>query len=204
MTNNSGIKTDINSLKASFCRQHFPFLLNFLRNFDISSSYNSNGEEIMPHNDLNMHYLLQAYEHKEMYPSVKKINDTQRQTEEHQRDINGLKNSCKWKLTNVEEQDVLLAIDEYFSITSQTRTSELLRAKLFGVVSQPENTSFLMDNARHISTRKNYNFEDKTTQLILSYFNIPTPDKKMSKQAVSFRDFIIHRTKQKQNESDKV
>ena len=50
----------INSLKASFCRQHFPDLLQFLRDFDISQT-----DGKVANNTLNMNFLLQAFDHRD-------------------------------------------------------------------------------------------------------------------------------------------
>ena len=182
MANNNEQNPDINSLKASFCRQHFPDLVRFLRNFDISNERaNNNGNT----ENFNMHFLLQAYEHKEK---------RKQQTEEqYKSEISNLKGSCKWILNDVREDDVLLAIDEYIAITSQTHGLNKLLSKLFKV-NLNANTDYLISNASKTGPALNYSFEDETTKSILEHFSIPVNDKKIGKQCEFFKNFISNST----------
>lgn len=182
MANNNEQKPDINSLKASFCRQHFPDLVRFLHNFDIS---NEGRNSIGNAEYLNMHFLLQAYEHKEK---------RKQQTEEqYKSEINNLKASCKWILNDVREDEVLLAIDEYIAISSQTHGLNKLLSKLFKV-NINANTDNLISNASKSGPTLNYSFEDETTKSILEHFGIPVNDKKIGKQCEYFKYFISNST----------
>lgn len=170
MANDIESQNSINSLKASFCRQHFPELLQFLRSFDISEV----GGKV--NNTLNMRFLLQAYDHKE-----------------NKKDVKNLKESCKWVLNDVREDEVLLAIDEYIAITSQTHVLMKKLSKLFKV-NLNVNTDYLISNASKTGPILNYSFDDETTKSILEHFNIPVNDKKMGKQCETFKYFISDST----------
>ena len=170
MANDIESQNSINSLKASFCRQHFQDLLQFLRDFDISEV----GGKV--NNTLNMRFLLQAYDHKE-----------------NKKDVKNLKESCKWVLNDVREDEVLLAIDEYIAITSQTHVLMKKLSKLFKV-NLNVNTDYLISNASKTGPILNYSFDDETTKSILEHFNIPVNDKKMGKQCETFKYFISDST----------
>ncbi len=184
MTNDIESQNSINSLKASFCRQHFLDLVRFLRNFDIS---NEGGKNVGNSDNFNMYFLLQAYDHKE-----KKKQQT---IEEYKNEISKLKKSCKWVLSNVREDEVLLAIDEYIAITSKTHGLNKLASKLFKV-NLNANTDYLISNASKTGQVLNYSFEDETTKSILEHFNIPVRDKKIGKQCEFLKNFICNSTGQ--------
>ena len=178
MANDIESQNSINSLKASFCRQHFPDLVRFLRNFDIS---NERGENAGNADNFNMYFLLQAYDHKE-----KKSKQSE---DDHNNEISNLKASCKWVLNNVKEDEVLLAIDEYIAITSKTHGLNKLLSKLFKV-NLNANTDCLISNASKTGPALNYSFEDETTKNILEHFSISIKDKRLGKQCENFKKFI--------------
>lgn len=161
-----------NRIKASFCRQLFPDLLNFLKDFDISEVKGQS-----PMDSLNMHFLLQAYEHKVKSTWINKIKDSSVQTEEHQKEIEILKATCKWKLTDVEEKDVLLAIDEYFDITAGHHDLTDLR-------------NALVENAINGNSKKEWKFEDSTTLGIINYLGIHPTKTEIGYQRQAFSLFV--------------
>lgn len=137
MANNNEKESYANSLKASFCRQQFPFLLQFLKHFDLSDIHSGHDYS------LNMDFLLQSYSHLDGSPE----------------NISHRKETCCWILKDVNKEDVLLAIDEYFDITDKNDYLAEQRNKLlFNVVR----------SKREIQ----YSFDDNTTLSILNYFNI--------------------------------
>ena len=142
MANNNEKESYANSLKASFCRQQFPFLLQFLKHFDLSDIHSGHDYS------LNMDFLLQSYSHLDGSPE----------------NISHRKETCCWILKDVNKEDVLLAIDEYFDITDKNDYLAEQRNKLlFNVVR----------SKREIQ----YSFDDNTTLSILNYFNIIKPEK---------------------------
>ena len=174
MANNNEKESYANSLKASFCRQLFPELIQFLTDFDISEQQGK-----LPNDSLNMHFMLQAYDYIDMSNAIKKIEDPIAQNEEHQKVINALKEVCKWKLSDVSETDVLIAIDEFFDITSQTEEMSQLRDALIKKATFP---------GTHLEEWK---FVDMTTKSIINYFGIELGNKdEIGHQRQAFSDFV--------------
>ena len=171
MANNSEQESYANSLKASFCRHLFPDLMQFLSAFDISER----GGRV--NNDtLNMHFLLQAYSH------LKNVEDDK---------IRALEGYCKWTLgSSVKEQDVLLAIDEYFEITSTKHDLKTLRDEL-------------LKNAIIPGRSEKWKLEDNTTFAILKHFGIVSDQDKnlMGDQRKAFSNFIRDSYKLKTNQN---
>lgn len=188
MTNNIDDER-MKSLKASFCRQHFPDLLQFLRDFDISQT-----EGKVANNTLNMNFLLQAFDHSD------KITHGQRKSEKDEeyvervqkakQEARQLKSNCKWHFNDIKESDVLLAVEEYFKICSsrldvETATHILLMnintivkaKKLFPIEPKEENEF--------------YKFEDNATKIILNYFGINTDATTLGKQKDTFAQFVL-------------
>lgn len=151
-------------LKSQFCRQYFPELMQFLRDFDISEVKGKS------QNSLNMHFLLQAYNY---------VERQNKETEDdNKKKIIKLKERCHWRLSNVDETDVLFAIDDYFAITSHRHDLKDLRNTLIKNLTTP---------GFHIR----YKFEDSTTKFILSYFGINTEKDGLGFQRQNFTKFII-------------
>lgn len=91
-------------LKARFCKQYIPRLKEFLSNFDISETI---VEDKYIRNSLGMHFLLDKYD------DIKEKDE-----EKRKKRIRILKENCKWHVNNVTEEDLLLAIEEFFHITN--------------------------------------------------------------------------------------
>lgn len=197
---------DINSLKASFCRQHFPDLMQFLRKFDISECNNENGSDDFE-NDLNMHFLLHAYD-EEKVPN-KRGNESdedylKRKNKDHENFLKNqrdLKANCKWSFDDVNEADVLLATEEYFKIVSEREDTEELASILVSsiITEKRANTLFLGDSINRL-----YHFEDDTTLSILQHLNITIhrPDKTLGIQRNAFSQFIFAAAREKGKEDN--
>ena len=95
MANYNADEAYINSLKASFCRQFFPSLKQFLEYFDISERIEDKYKYY--HNSLGMHFLLDFYNEK--------------------KDKDGLKAECHWAIKDVTDEKLYQAIEEFFYIT---------------------------------------------------------------------------------------
>lgn len=167
MTNNNKQNPDINSLKASFCRQHFPFLLQFLRHFDLSTK----GSE----HSLGMEFLLDSYNYSQG-------TDT---------NIQHRKNTCRWQLDNVSKEDVLLAIDEYFYITNQNDDLASQRNKLLINILRPNKfVNYKFDDLTTLSIIKRFNIIKEVDKGKNDKGNNKKKDWNIGRQKGSFSDFI--------------
>jgi hypothetical protein len=159
MANNNVQSSANSSSKVFLCRKLFPELIQFLSKFDISER---NGRA---RNDtLNMHFLLQAYRH------LKNVEEKK---------ICALEEGCKWSFRTVKEEHVLMAIDEYYEITSIKHDLISLREGL-------------VKNAIIPGRNEKWKLEDNTTFEILKHFGINTANNKteMGAQRQAFSDFI--------------
>ncbi len=159
MANNNVQSSANSSSKVFLCRKLFPELMQFLTKFDISER---NGRA---RNDtLNMHFLLQAYRH------LKNVEEKK---------ICALEEGCKWSFRTVKEEHVLMAIDEYYEITSIKHDLISLREGL-------------VKNAIIPGRNEKWKLEDNTTFEILKHFGINTANNKteMGAQRQAFSDFI--------------
>ncbi len=120
-----------------------------------------------------MHFLLDAYTNK-----VK----TSENEDEHNKNVKKSRQACHWKIDKVEEPKVLLAVEEYFFITSEKKSLTKQRNLLLGDMSH-ENSTYP------------YKFEDDTTKSILQHFGIPPINKQkgdtLGHQRQSFKNFIL-------------
>lgn len=209
MANNNNSHDDINSLKASFCRQHFPDLLQFLRNFNISSELDDSGNEINHTDDFNMHFLLQAYNVENI--SKKRNKETEedyniRKSKEHDDFLINQRNlleNCYWMLENVQEADVLLAVEEYFSIISGRQdTEELTSILVKNILTNKEASTIFTDE----TIDDLYQFEDNTTLILLERFGIISSNGSMTLgvQRNAFARFILSSIDTKENPQNKV
>lgn len=193
MANNNEKQSDINLLKASFCRQHFPDLLQFLSDFDISQI-----EGKAAKNTLNMNFLLQAYDHRDE-PKVakgnmsdenyaKKLND---QHQKHIKDTIDIKAACKWHFDNIDEAKLLLAIEEYFEIVSTQSDVNDATNILLKNINTTQKAKKLFPIRENQEETEIYKFEDNTTITIFEYFGITIKDKKLGIQKSKFAQFIL-------------
>lgn len=206
MANNNEQESYANSLKASFCRQHFPDLMQFLRKFDISSTFNEKGEEVNFEDDLSMHFLIQAYDNRN--ETKPQINTKQNETEEaynirveeshaeYLKKNRELKSNCKWCFPNIKETDVILAINEYFEIISTREDLIELTKVLIKNINDKDN---IKENLKQILTHQEddnnqYQIEDNTTLTLLHYFGIKTSNTNLGKQRDDFARFILYST----------
>ena len=93
-------------LKARFCKQYIPSLKEFLTDFDISETLTDDKQAC---NSLKMHFLLDKYD------DIKQKDEVKRKKQ-----IKKLKENCKWRIKNVTDEELLLAIEEFFFITEKT------------------------------------------------------------------------------------
>ena len=196
------------SLKASFCRQHFPDLLQFLRDFDISSSFNEIGDEIDYKECLNMHFLTQAYEDEKIpqqkYGETDEIFECRKRKthESFEKTKRILKENCKWSLDSVDESDVLQAVEEYFKIVSSEHdTTELTSILVNNILTESKAyTLFLEDSLETL-----YQFEDNTTLRILHELNIDGTNNEstLGIQRNTFAKFLLMSTDIGGNPQDK-
>jgi len=154
-------------LKASFCRQLFPELLQFMKDFDISE------DKTGFQNSQNMHFLLQAYN----YIDRGKEGGKPETDEQLQNRKDTLKKDCHWEIPDIKEAELLLAIDEYFKITSQKHNLKDLR-------------NIMISNVTIAGSAQPYKFEDNTTKAILTYFGIPVSKDTMGVQRNAFTNFM--------------
>ena len=190
MANDIESQNSINSLKASFCRQHFQDLLQFLRDFDISQT-----EGQAANNSLNMNFLLCAYDHNDKITKEKqnkeKDEDYKKRVEDAIQESKSLKGACKWRFNDIEERDVLIAVNEYFDIVSThldvNNTTNILLKNINTKIKAKELFPIFIDNKQ----KEFYTFEDNTTKTILNYFGISTQDTTLGKQRNAFAQFIL-------------
>ena len=147
--------------KAQFCRQYFIELKQFLSNFNISDRKDGRCE-----NDLNMHCLLEdslnAYKYKLKNGeklTKKEINEkTQSYRDERRFDIH-------WQLSPVNESDLMLAIEQFFDITSDENYGE-------DNINLKESRNHLLHYLLDPTNNKTIDFEDYTIRAILTRFNV--------------------------------
>lgn len=207
MANNNKQQSEINLLKASFCRQHFPALMQFLRRFDISSTFNEKEEEENFENDFNMHFLLQAYneekipnkrykESEEDFIKRKEIAHANFITNQRKQ-----KENCKWWLSDVNESDVLLAIEEYFNLVAKREDTKKLASILVNsIITEGKAKTLFSNNPKEL-----YTFEDETTLCVLQHLNIKMSgeDTTLGIQRNSFARFLLASTETKENPQEK-
>lgn len=208
MANDIESQNSINSLKASFCRQHFQDLLQFLRDFDISSKLDEEGNDMDYEDDFNMHFLLQAY-NEEKIPAIKykesEEDYNKRKEKAHASFLNNQreqKENCKWYLNDVKEADVLHAVEEYFSIISkQEYTKELGSILVSSLITEEEAKTIFSGD----SSGKLYKFEDDSTLNILQHLNIKISgeEKTLGAQRKAFAQFILGSLETKENPQNK-
>lgn len=188
---------DIKSLKASFCRQHFHNLMQFLRKFDISSVYEK-GVEGEYENDFNMHFLLQAYDEEKVPNKRHKEPEEDYIKRKESAHLNFLTNqrkqkeNCKWWLNDVNESDVFLAIEEYFSIVAEKESTKKLASILVNsIITEGKAKTLFSNNSKEL-----YSFEDETTLCILQHLNIKMSGEEttLGAQRKSFAQFLLSST----------
>ena len=209
MANNNEQNPDINSLKASFCRQHFPDLLQFLRNFNISSELDESGNEINFSDDFNMHFLLQAY-NDEKIPEIRYNENEEdynnRKAKAHANFLanqRAQKGNCYWSFNNVIESDVLLAIEEYFSIISERQDTEELSSILVrNILTNTGAFTIFTDK----SIERLYQFEDNTTLTLFQHLGIKMigEERTLGAQRKAFAKFILSSTNTRENPQNKA
>jgi len=184
----------INSLKASFCRQHFPDLLQFLRDFDISQT-----DGKVANNTLNMNFLLQAFDHRDEKKLTKgkleSDDDFEKRVKEEKtkflKTTSDLKATCKWHLDDVDEVKLLLAVDEYFEIVKNREDVKEASNTLFKNINTRTKAKELFPITKNQEEKYIYTFEDNTTLSILRYFGISDNEKTLGKQKDNFARFVF-------------
>jgi TPR repeat protein len=167
------LRSDIN--KARFCRQYFIELKQFLSDFDIS---NKEGEDYA--NSLNMHFLLDDAHSTYVYKPKPKEELTEEELWENtQIEREKQKKECFWQLGVIDEKDLMIAIEEFFFITSQTQS---LKTK-------QEN---LLDCLFNMDGKSQMDFDDDTSFAIFTYFGIIKDSKAITigKQSQAFLKFL--------------
>lgn len=182
------------SLKASFCRQHFPDLLLFLRDFDISQT-----EGKVANNTLNMNFLLQAFDHRDEKKLTKGKLESDDAFEKRVKEektkflktTSDLKATCKWHLDDVDEVKLLLAVDEYFEIVQKRKDVNEASNTLFKNINTRIKAKELFPIRKDPDKKEIYTFEDNTTLSILEDFGIKVKDKTLGKQKDDFARFVF-------------
>ena len=140
--------------EALFCNLYFPELKWFLSDFNITPKDGVNS--------LNMGFLVTAYD----------------------RAGSDYRNECKWKFGEIKDEELMLAIEEYYNITSQPFENEPLYTE------RDDLLEYLFKNDLGTQIR----LGDQTLRSILTEFNIPLdPDPRnqtIGGMAESFKDFI--------------
>lgn len=140
--------------EALFCNLYFPELKWFLSDFNITPKDGVNS--------LNMGFLVTAYD----------------------RAGSDYRNECKWKFGEIKDEELMLAIEEYFNITSQPFENEPLYTE------RDDLLEYLYKNDLGTQIR----LGDKTLRSILTEFNIPLDsdprNQTIGGMAESFKDFI--------------
>lgn len=197
----------INSLKASFCRQHFPDLLQFLRDFDISQT-----DGKVANNTLNMNFLLQAFDHRDEKKLTKgkleSDDDFEKRVKEEKtkflKTTSDLKATCKWHLDDVDEVKLLLAVDEYFEIVKNREDVKEASNTLFKNINTRTKARELFPITKNQEEKYIYTFEDNTTLSILRYFGISDNEKTLGKQKDNFARFVFDSSNRKFYKEDKT
>lgn len=197
----------INSLKASFCRQHFPDLLQFLRDFDISQT-----DGKVANNTLNMNFLLQAFDHRDEKKLTKgkleSDDDFEKRVKEEKtkflKTTSDLKATCKWHLDDVDEVKLLLAVDEYFEIVKNREDVKEASNTLFKNINTRTKAKELFPITKNQEEKYIYTFEDNTTLSILEDFGIKVKDKTLGKQKDDFARFVFDSSNRKFHKEDKT
>lgn len=170
-------QSDIN--KARFCRQYFIELKQFLSDFDISDK---EGEDYA--NSLNMHFLLDDAYSTYMYKPKNKEELTEEELwEKTQIECEKQKKECFWQLGVINEKDLMIAIEEFFYITSQTQS---LKTK----------QDNLLDCLFNTDGKSQMDFDDDTSFAIFTYFGITNDSKAITigKQSQAFLKFLNNGT----------
>ena len=193
------------SLKASFCRQHFPDLLQFLRDFDISQT-----DGKVANNTLNMNFLLQAFDHRDEKKLTKGKLESDDAFEKRVKEektkflktTSDLKATCKWHLDDVDEVKLLLAVDEYFEIVKNREDVKEASNTLFKNINTRTKAKELFPITKNQEEKYIYTFEDNTTLSILEDFGIKVKDKTLGKQKDDFARFVFDSSNRKFHKED--
>lgn len=169
MDNNQFFSSTEESLKELFCLKMFPQLKLFLSHFDISTEIEKKKMKKF-HHSFDMNFLLSAFDY----------SDKER-TPEELKTIEEKKKTVKWNY-NINEADLMFAIDEYFYITSETTDNNILcktRNSLLNI---------LLGLKLDIDAKEG--IEDDTMRTILDYFGIETKNtKKLGNLPILFYNF---------------
>lgn len=140
---------NLTNFKALFCRQFFPQLKQFIREFDLSRNKSNPAKD---KDTLGMSFLLDSYNSSTLKDAAK------------------YRDQCKWQNDIVGgDKELMLAIEEYFSITSETAPLQIQQQYLFEGLADPDNKA--TDNViKAVFT------DDKTLLAILAHFGIKVPD----------------------------
>lgn len=166
-------QSDIN--KARFCRQYFIELKQFLSDFDISDKEGENYA-----NSLNMHFLLDdAYTTYIYKPKANEELTEEELWEKTQTECEKQKKECFWQLGVINEKDLMIAIEEFFYITSQTQSLKTKQDNLLDCL-------FNMDG------KSQMDFDDDTSYAIFTYFGVINDSQvpTIGKQSQAFLKFL--------------
>lgn len=180
MANNNEKKKFTNSLKARFCRQYFPTMKLFLENFNISEGVTETKK--YTYNSLGMHFLLDSYD------------------EKNEKDRKMLKENCYWAINDVEDKDLLDAIEEFFYITEDTFGDKDNSVEKNSV---EEKRNSLLENIFKLGLNNDEqsSIGDTTLRLIADYFGVRCGEDKMGN---FYRPFLTFAKKAGFTEEDGI
>lgn len=160
MTNNNEQSIEF-AQKAQFCKQYFYELQLFLSEFDLSDTKDEKGNTV--HKDfLNMSFLTESFEETRI---KRKDLSKEELDEEKNRIVAKNRLECKWSLGDINESELMFAIEEFYYITAQKETVKSNRNRFV------EN---LLD--LNIVQDVQTGIEDNTLKSILVYFGILKED----------------------------
>ena len=139
-----------NNTKAHFCRTFFPTLKEFILEFNFNDNI---------HN-LEMGFLLESYNYM--------INSSD---PERKKKGERFKNQCRWKNTmNLKDEELMLAIEEYFEITDSSEILQTQRERLFNGLIEPDKFASDDDVIKAVFVDQN------TLKQIFAHFGIAEQD----------------------------
>lgn len=157
MNNNQFRSSTEDSLKELFCIKMFPQLKLFLSNFDISTEIERVKMKQF-HNSFDMEFLLSAFDYTE-----------KERTPEELKKVEEKKKKVKWKY-DINDANLMFAIDEYFYITSETTGNDILYKTRNSLL------NILLGLKLDVDAKEG--IEDYTMRAILDYFGIETKNAK--------------------------
>ena len=152
-------------LKARFCKQYIPRLKEFLSDFDISERIIDNKNNTR--DSLGMRFLLKKYDEMKNKKIAKQ-----------------LKEDCHWQIDNISDKELLLAIEEFFHITTDNYIGNDINS-----FSEKRNTLLCNLFKLGINVDEQKNIDDTTLFKIANYFGVRKDINELGKLHEPFEGF---------------